>query len=56
VAKILLILSVLVINVIVHVRMNLQIRLAFQKIEKNVIDNMVTEEANSKQVRGYMCF
>ena len=49
-ANILLMLSVLIINIIVHLRINMQIRLAFQKIEKNVIDDLETEKANAKQV------
>ena len=43
--------SVLIINVAVHIRINTQTRLAFQKMEKNIIDNLEMEKENERQVR-----
>lgn len=40
----------LLINVIVHVRISTQKRLAFQKVEKSIIANLETEKENTKQV------
>lgn len=50
-SNVLLILSLHLINLIVHVRISTQKRLAFQKIEKSVVANLETEKENDKQVR-----